>query len=359
MSVLTPAISLAAFLLRQARISVLSGANMIGVNRALGKAQWRANRLLILCYHGVSIDDEHEWSDLYVSPQKLEHRLALLKTAGASILPLTEALERLESGTLPPRAIALTFDDGGHDFSRYAAPMLGAAKVPATVYLTTYYCNRPQPVFDTVTSYLLWKARGRKLDIPGFSAPLWIPMKSSDKMFNDIHHRVRMRAHVLGMTTEEKDAYARTLALAVGVDYDRLLEMRLFQIMSAQEVSDLDSRLIDVQLHTHRHRSPRDRETFLAEIEANRAAISNMRVNGAPLEHFCYPSGDYVPEYRGWLSEAGVKWATTCDPGLASRSDDQFLLPRVIDAETVSDATFQAWISGLGMFAYLRRRQSA
>src|SRR5271157_1590326 len=79
-------------------------------------SKWRRERLLILCYHGVSLEDEHEWwPALFVSPQHLERRLEILKKGSYVVLPLGESLERLYRKDLPPRSVALTFDDGTYD----------------------------------------------------------------------------------------------------------------------------------------------------------------------------------------------------------------------------------------------------
>lgn len=75
------------------------------------------------------------------------------------MLPLGEGLRRLRDGTLPPRSICLTFDDGGYDFFQQAYPLLQKYGFPATVYQTTYYTLLERPVFNLVCSYMLWMRR--------------------------------------------------------------------------------------------------------------------------------------------------------------------------------------------------------
>jgi hypothetical protein len=75
-------------------------------------------------------------------------------------------VERLYAGTLPKRAVTITFDDGMRDFHQLAYPLLHEFGYPVTVYLTTYYSEFNRPVFDVMCSYLLWKARGRRLEWP-------------------------------------------------------------------------------------------------------------------------------------------------------------------------------------------------
>ena len=101
------------------------------------------------------------------------------------------------------------------------------------------------------------------------------------------------------------------------------------QNLTPDEVTQLAANGIDIQLHTHRHRTPKDRNLFIREIEDNRQSIQSMI--GKYATHFCYPSGVHDPVFLPWLNESGVVSATTCDPGFASITSDRFLLPRVLD----------------------------
>ena len=147
-------------ILRTAKIALLSMLRAGGVFELVANSQWRHQRLLILCYHGTSLQDEHVWRPLlYIHPEKLEQRLASLKKGNFSVLPLGEGLQRLQSGTLPPRSVVITFDDGTYDFYRQAYPLLKTYGFPATVYQTTYYSSLQLPVFNLICSYMLWKQR--------------------------------------------------------------------------------------------------------------------------------------------------------------------------------------------------------
>ena len=80
------------------------------------------------------------------------------------------ALEQCATGTLPERAVALTFDDGFADFAVRAVPVLREHDMRATVYLTTYYCGRPIPIPNLALPYLLWRASKRAFDLSAFVA---------------------------------------------------------------------------------------------------------------------------------------------------------------------------------------------
>src|SRR5256885_15597344 len=99
------------------KFATLHALRKSGVFRLVANSNWRQQRLLILCYHGFALEDEHHWRPgLYMPAQQLEQRLELLRKYGCSVLPLGEALRRLQTGALPPRSVVLTFDDGAYDF---------------------------------------------------------------------------------------------------------------------------------------------------------------------------------------------------------------------------------------------------
>jgi hypothetical protein len=129
----------------------------------------------------------------------------------------------------------------------------------------------------------------------------------------------------------------------------------MLQLMSPRELSALDERLVSVQLHSHRHRTPRDESQFLRELDDNVDALAAMGFSRADRRHFCYPSGDADPLFYPWLRARGIVSATTCEPRLASRNTHRLDLPRVIDTMALSDIEFRAWTTGVSAFIPRRR----
>ena len=322
--------------IKRTALGVVGGA---GLFRAFSSSAWRRRRLVILCYHGISIADEHEWDPtLYMSPADFEQRLEILERGGYQVLPLAEAIERLYKQDLPPRSVAITFDDGGYDFYLRAWPLLKAYGYPATVYLTTYYCDDNRPIFDPTASYLLWKARGKVLE----GGPLDLRTPESRRAS---WQSVLARAQ--GFSADDKDRLLRSLAAQAGFDYDELLRTRLLHIMNPAEVQELHAAGLDVQLHTHRHRTPDDRALFLREIRDNRARIREL--TGIDPDHFCYPCGVNRPEFLPWLEGELVRYAVTCVPQPASVESKPLLLPRFVDHANLSPIEFESCVSGFGL----------
>lgn len=318
---------------------------MIGTFAVAGESAWRRKQLLILCYHGISLRDEHRWwPHLYITPEQFRERLRLLSEARATVLPLGEGLRRLREGSLPPRSVVITFDDGFADFHQHAFPALRDFGFPCTLYLTTHYCGRPLPIINLVLDYVLWKSGKSHTAAPVFDVPESLPLSTFEER-QVVVKRILDWMLRRELSTGAKDDVARELAGGLGVNYDSILGERLFQIMTPEEVRQTAQPGIGIELHTHCHRVPRDRALFEQEIKENRRRIIEL-VGKAPV-HFCYPSGEYAPEFFGWLGELGVQSATTCEMGLAARRSQSMRLPRVLDDSGMSTLRFQSVIAGL------------
>jgi peptidoglycan/xylan/chitin deacetylase (PgdA/CDA1 family) len=340
--------------IRAAKLLFLHAARECGVFEIVRNTGWRSQRLLILGYHGISIEDEHEWDPCMYMPQEmLRARFQILRRGGYVVLPLGEAMDRLYAGTLPARAVALTFDDGTYDFRARACPVLAEFGYPATVYLTTYYATHRYPVFNVFFSYLLWKGRGKTLNLDGMlpghrRAGVLTAAERAGVLKIILRHCEEEKA-----TNEQRNQLGRRLARQMGIDYDRLIDLGILHIMSAEDIAELPGFGATVQLHTHRHRAPEDEHAFRREVRENRDHIARMGVPAEQLRHFCYPSGRYKPEFFDWLRAEDVRTATTCRPGLASTNTPPLLLPRLIDTCHITPVEFEAWLTGAGHF--LRR----
>jgi peptidoglycan/xylan/chitin deacetylase (PgdA/CDA1 family) len=338
--------------LRRAALTTLKSCGAFGVIKA---SAWRRQRLLILCYHGIALEDEDQWRPfLFLSPQLLERRLEILQKGKYNVLPLAEALQRLYRKDLPPHSVALTFDDGTYDFYRQAFPRLKQHGFPVTVYLTTYYSELQRPVFSLICSYMLWKARNLgRVELREFGVENPASLDSAESREAAVSQIV-LWADQQDINGEQKDQIAASLAQRLGIDYEELRGKRILQLMNRGEVAELAAQGVDFQLHTHRHRTPLSEELFRREIRDNRAHIAGM-ISGE-RKHFCYPSGAYRPEFLEWLSKDGIISATTCDTGLATAESNPLLLPRFVDTIGRSDLEFESWMNGIGHFLSRRRR---
>lgn len=338
--------------IKKQSLTLLKGA---GVFERVASSRWRSDRLLILCYHGISMEDEHAWRpDTYLSSDQFESRLLMLKNGGYNVLPLDEAVHKLYAKTLPPKSIVITFDDGLVNFKTHAVPLLLKYHFPATLYLTTYYTFKPLPVFPLLVSYLLWKAKDAKVSANltfGLSTP---PEVSSVTGRDRARDQIIAYAQKAGLNANQKDDFAKALARFLRVSYEDIAQKRMFHLLTPDEVRDISRQGFDIQLHTHRHRTPMDGQLFKKEVVDNREKIAELL--GQDMKHFCYPSGVYRMHYLPILEDLGVVSATTCDHAIAAASANPLLLPRFLDSSNVSALNFESWLSGVS--GLLPRRRS-
>ena len=330
-------------LIRRGSLRMLRGA---GAFRILRDSRWRKQRLLILCYHGVSLEDEHLWRPaLYLEPLRLKERLEILKSSAYNVLSLAEGLRRLKSRTLPSRSVVLTFDDGGHDFYARAYPILKSYGFPVTVYQTTYYVEHEVPLLNLMGSYLLWKRRGDEIEVEeslGLGKTLNLRTESNRE---EILRRF-LRVAEKFPQAKDRNVYAARLSESLAIDYQALESKRLLHLMNCDEIAQLARQGVDFQLHSHRHRAPLEEPEFRREIQQNRSQLS--AITGRRAEHFCYPGGYCDFHFLPWLKAEGIISATTCDPDLADADTDPLLLPRFVDTTGRSQIEFESWLCGAG-----------
>jgi peptidoglycan/xylan/chitin deacetylase (PgdA/CDA1 family) len=305
-----------------------------------------ADRLRILCYHGVALDDESEFQPmLFMRAATFADRLDRLLRTGHPVLPLGEALDRLRQGTLPRAAVVITIDDGWYGTLREMAPALAHHALPATLYLATYYVEKQTQVFNVAAAYALWQARSRTLDLaavdPGLGGRCDLSDPASRSLALDA-----LRKWADGLeSASERQALLERLYGVLGLDVERVRRQRMFTFMSPAEAATLPAQGVDLQLHTHRHRFPgRDPAALADEIESNRASLG--RVAAGPFRHLCYPSGEYDREAFPQLAALGIASATTTLPGMNDSETSPLELRRFLDSETCSAIRFEAEVSG-------------
>lgn len=312
-----------------------------GVMRAAGLNRFaeRITRrgLRILCYHGISLADEHLFNPvLFMRPDVFRARLEQLSRRRTPVIPLGEALD----GSYPDGAVVITFDDGWAG-TELGLDLLHEYRYPATVYVTTYYAQRKTQVFNVLARYLAWKSsREISLDEWGLARG-----KLSDAAYLST---VLRKGELLDW--ERRQALADALCDATGHPQARIL----FRLMSFDTLRSIVNAGFDVQLHTHRHQfQAGDTASILREIRDNRAALRD--ITARDLQHFCYPSGRYSPRQFDALRDCGVVTATTTERGLNFSGRHQLALARLLDSESLDPVTFEAEISGL--VEVLRRPQ--
>lgn len=339
-----------------------------------------ADRLRILCYHGVWIGDRPRMGDkLFMEPETFRQRLLMLKRGGYRVVPLGQAVRELASGTLGPRTVVITIDDGWASTRSHMLPALRETGFPSTLYLTSYYVEKNVPVLNVLTQFV-WARAAR---VRGGLAPM-DAIRAVIAEAQAEGHAPEIDIAVLDRASpgEGRKAFAQLLeglpsvsrrlecvqrlAELLNVDIRAAVRGRWFDLMTTEELQEVQDAGMEIQLHTHRHRfgavSPAEGRR---EIDENRARI--VQLLGVPdtsLVHFCYPSGGYDEGKWPLLASLGIQTATTVEEGLNSAGTSRYALRRFVDGESVTPLEFEAYLSGFsellaGVRERLRGRRSA
>jgi peptidoglycan/xylan/chitin deacetylase (PgdA/CDA1 family) len=176
------------------RREVRAAAALLRPASMVGRHLRRAAGLTVVGWHRV--DDSGD--PLSTPVDDFRRHLDGLAAWGAVVLPLDEAVAGLEAGTLPDRAVALTFDDGYASVVETAWPLLGARGLSATLFVVTGYLagglrfgwDHDRPEHDglrLVTAAELVAAAADGLDVGSHTVSHpWLPRLSARELSREL-----------------------------------------------------------------------------------------------------------------------------------------------------------------------------
>ena len=278
-------------------------------------------RLMILIFHRVHRTPDPLFPN-ELDAAKFDALLQILQTS-FRVLPLRSAVTAMREGSLPSRALAITFDDGYADNYTDAFPILRDLSLPATVFLTTGPVETGQSLwFDRVLRAFERSPRER-VALPGGEM-------SQDLEDDDQRGREAIRALYALMRLSDQERLAavdRLVRDLGGEDGSPPTPM-----LSWDQVREMARAGITFGAHTVTHPilSRLSLSDAKAEIVESKRRIEEE--TGLPVTLFAYPVGrrsDYSPEVIRAVADAGFRAAFTTTPGANARGDDRFLLRRV------------------------------
>lgn len=262
-----------------------------------------------------------------------------------NVLALEEALAALAAGTLPPRAVAITFDDGTRNLATHAVPVLRELKLPAAVFLAT----GPIGTGEALWPDRLWLAIARTAAIEIDLAAVGLGTRSLDgEARRGRVYAAAVEALKNLADTERVAALDRVLA-ALGYRDDG--DAGPFRMLSWEQVRDMaGDPLLTLYPHTVSHpilaRCGDDKVE--REITDSCAALER-ETDCAPMV-FAYPNGrlqDFDARAKDVLRRRGVRWALSTTPGLADRRCDPLALPRLAVGGDCTFDYFRITVCGL------------
>ena len=275
--------------------------------------------LLILIFHRVLPEPDPLLAD---EPDAERFAAQMRLVAGLfNVLGLSEAIERLGSGTLPPRAACITFDDGYADNVEVAAPILSAQGLRATFFIATGFIGGRAMWNDVVIETIRRAPRTLDLSELGFGlldcSDIGARMRSMQALLS------RLKYLEPGERLRRVARIQQLAAASIPTDL----------MMTEAQLRRLAGLGMELGAHTVNHPiltsvSP---ETARAEISASRAHLE--RILARPVELFAYPNGrpgrDFGAEHVAIVRELGFRGAVSTGWGAAAGATDVLQLPRI------------------------------
>ena len=238
-----------------------------------------------------------------------------------NVVSLDEGMQALRAGTLAPRAVCITFDDGYRDNFETALPVLQKHRLGATFFVASSFLGGGRMFVDTVTEAVRRMPAG-PVDLRWFGLGACVVRDAAsrlaliDKLVADIKYR---------SLESREEACERVAQLAGGPLPSNLM-------MTPEQIAGLGRAGMSIGGHTSRHPilACLDPQDAKQEIEQDRDTLA--AIVGSRPRYFAYPNGRYGRDFDhshvAMVREAGFDGAVTTDVGCAAARSDSFLLPR-------------------------------
>lgn len=238
------------------------------------------------------------------------------------ILPLEEAAQALSAGRLPPRAAAITLDDGYADWMDGVVPELTQRKLPATFFITTGQLDG-LPMWHERISQAVCALSGGAISLA--SAPILgrLPLQSPSDCVLAV---ARLEQHLKYQRLCDREVMLLELESIAGTSPATLPRL------TSSDVRTLHNKGFTVGAHTVNHPilTRCSESEARDEIGATRETLA--AITGAPVTAFAYPNGqpgvDFSEAHIRQVRAAGYTHAVTTHRGSAGRDTSLFQLPR-------------------------------
>lgn len=278
----------------------------------------KRKKLFILIYHRV-LDKPDFMRPGEVDTVAFTWQMAMLAKY-FNVLPLHEALQKMQADTLPPRAVCITFDDGYADNYTNALPILKQFNLLATFFIADGFLNGGRMWNDTVIEAL------RDFPLPDLDLTA-INLGLFD--VSDYRKKSQAAARIIQLIKHlplaQRDKHTAFIAAQSQNLPDNLM-------MTTEQLKQLHQNGMEVGGHTVNHPilAKLDAQTAEQEITENKTFLENLL--DTPLRFFAYPNGkpleDYLPQQLQIVKNAGYQAALSTQSDVAHYYSDQWQLPR-------------------------------
>lgn len=284
----------------------------------------------ILRYHSVTEDEATTLSyldhGLMVTTAAFRTQLRYLRRF-YTVLSLDEMVDRLHRGeALPPRAVAITFDDGYRDNYTQAYPALRSEGLTATFYVTTGCMNGGPPLWTAKLRFIVRRTAREFVTLPPPFSARAETRTPADRQALFTQLVVALKNIPSGQRRDLVDALATAFDVT---DFSALADI----MMTWDEAREMHRNGMIIGAHTVSHPNLPNTgiDEATEEIAGSRDTIAAELQT--PVAHFSYPNGrgsaHLTDAVRSIVRRAAFRSAVTSMPGCVRPGADPWALRRV------------------------------
>lgn len=312
-----------------------------GIGRGIASVS-KERRVCIITYHRI-LEKHDPLLETEPDVQTFSWQMKVL-SENFNVMPLHDAILAIQAGTLPERAVCITFDDGYRSTHDLALPILQKYNLPATLFVTTAFLGEGNMWNDRIIEAIRRLPSGQ-LNLQDIGMGRHDVLTLEDRI--DLVRLINAESKYLSPRSRQ-DAILKLESLS-GVSNEPGL------MLTRDMVRTLSNAGIEIGGHTMTHPilTKLDDDAAQDEIVQNKKVLED--IIGKPLRLFAYPNGklgkDFDQRHMAMAKRAGYVAAFSTAVGAASKKSDLFRMPR----SRPWDATpflFQArllrWLAGIG-----------
>lgn len=304
----------------------------------------RSSRGVILMYHRIA-GPRFDPQSLDVSATNFAAQLAVL-AQHANVLPLDEFNVRRRRGSLPDRAVAITFDDGYADNLLTAEPLLAVHGAPATVFITTGMIDVNREFWWDDAERIAFapgSLRGPVPELPvpwsgddgaaydaAATDPTWTVLAAKDPTQRHRLYRA-LCAALYPLPSDAREALLARLRAWAKVETAARESHRTMTTEELRRLAAAPGIAIGAHSVTHSLLARLTHDEQYRELEDSRAAL--IGVLGQPIRALAYPYGqpsDVSAVTVRAASFAGYDYAVAVATEAAWRCSWEYRLPRCV-----------------------------
>jgi peptidoglycan/xylan/chitin deacetylase (PgdA/CDA1 family) len=231
-------------------------------------SEWYKDQVAVLMYHHV---DDAAQSSSTVTTKLFRDQLEYLKAKNYHFISLDEFKQFLAGASVPDNAVLVTFDDGYESFYTKAYPILKSMLIPAVNFVITGDLEHPEQTY--------------------------IPSMSRSQITDMIRHSnfIAVGCHTDGMHNKLPSGEAPLVG-------------RVSENGKTETEEEYKQRVLN------------DTRTCISKLN---------QLSPEPVDSFAYPFGITNRTAADLISQAGIRYAFTITPEMATRDADPLQIPRI------------------------------